>query len=161
MMGDISEQDIGIFYESVRNYFDQITSESAEVRGAYLSERGQVPEMHDFTGMIAVSGHYHGCIYFSAPRQMLRHLLVAMHELDQGDENLLDAVGEVANTIAGNARKYFGEHMEISVPIAVSGIPDRIRSSARARPYVIQISWKHYESVLIVDVEREKTKEAA
>lgn len=153
-MGDISESDISIFFEAVDHYFSQITQDAVEVQGAYLAERGRPPAMFDFTGVIGVTGDYLGCICFSAPRPMIRHLLVAMHEIDQSDENLLDAVGEVANTIAGNARKHFGEKMEISVPIAMAGVPDRIKASARARPYVIQISWKHYEAVLIVDVEK-------
>ncbi len=156
-MGDISEDEITVFFAAVSNYFDQITNESATVQGAYLAERGKVPNMFDFTGMIAISGRYAGCIYFSAPRQMMRHLLVAMHESDHSDDNLLDAVGEVANTIAGNARRHFGEHMEISVPIAMSGVPERIKTTVRSHPYVIQISWKHYEAVLIVDVERKNT----
>lgn len=153
-MGDISEDEIAVFHAAISNYFNQITRESALVQGAYLAERGTVPPMHDCTGMISISGRYTGCIYFSAPRQMMRHLLVAMHEPHQGDANLLDAVGEVANTIAGNARRHFGEHMEISVPVTMSAVPEQVRNSVRAHAYVVQISWKHYEAVLIVDIER-------
>lgn len=151
-MGDISETELEVFLHAVGRYFEQITDEPAQVQGAYLGERGQLPPTYDFTGMIAVSGDYSGGIYFSAPRQMIRHLLVAMHESNQSDENLLDAVGEIANTLAGNARAHFGEHMEVSVPIALTGIPDRMRETVRDRPYVIKVNWRHYEAVLTVDV---------
>ncbi|HTJ96008.1 MAG TPA: chemotaxis protein CheX [Rhodocyclaceae bacterium] len=153
-MGDISQTEIDVFLKAVGRYFEQITTEAASVQGAYLGERGQLPPTYDFTGMIAVSGRYAGCIYFSAPRQMIRHLLVAMHEPNQSDENLIDAVGEIANTLAGNARAHFGEHMEISVPISLAGTPERIKSAVRARPYVIKVNWKQYEAALIVDIER-------
>jgi chemotaxis protein CheX len=85
---------------------------------------------------------------------MIRHVLLAMHESDHSDENLLDSVGELANTIAGNAREFFGETMEISVPVAILGAPEAIRSQIRARPYVIAIEWKNYTASLVVDIER-------
>lgn len=65
---------------------------------------------------------------------------------------MLDAVGEVANTIAGNARRHFGEQLNISVPITISGNPERIQAMVRSRPYAIQLRWKHYEATLIVDI---------
>jgi chemotaxis protein CheX len=43
---------------------------------------------------------------------MLRHLLISTGELDQSSDSLLDVIGEMANTISGNARRYFGDGME-------------------------------------------------
>src|SRR5689334_6559715 len=101
-MNAISEQDIRVFVDAVGGYFSQITSEQAEVRAAYLARESDRPPLHDFTGTINVSGRYRGCIRFSAPRIMLRHLLMVMNEPSLVDENLLDAAGEIANTLAGN-----------------------------------------------------------
>ena len=47
-----------------------------------------------------------GCVYFSAPRLLMCELLLQMQEPDTCEQNLLDAVGEVANTISGNARRH-------------------------------------------------------
>ena len=153
-MGDITEQEIKVFVDAVANYFSQITKERSAVRAAYLADGEQLPQTYDFTGLITVSGRYRGCIYFSAPAVLLRHLLLVMKEPGHSDENFLDAVGEIANTLAGNARKHFGETMEISVPVTVMGAPERIKSSVRARPYVIMVSWKKYDASLVVDIER-------
>jgi len=112
--------------------------------------------MNDFTGMIKVSADYDGALYFSAPSAMLRHLLTVMKETNQSDENLLDAVGEVANTISGNARKYFGENMVISIPEKVAGLPSSFSQQARHYAYVIIIKWKHYSASLIVDISRKR-----
>ena len=53
--------------------------------------------------MIGISGARKGIVYFTAPRGMLTVLLMRMQETDSSDENIKDLVGEVANTISGNA----------------------------------------------------------
>ena len=149
----ISEQDIRIFVDAVGGYFSQISREQAEVRAAYLARGSERAPVHDFTGVVNLTGRYRGCVRFSAPRIMLRHLLMAMDEPNLVDENLLDAAGEIANTLAGNARRHFGESMEISVPVPLSGAA-AADAPLRQRPYVIIIQWKGYAASLVVDIER-------
>lgn len=151
-MSDLSEKDIEIFIEAIGDYFKQITQESASVGVAYLAKNAF--PMNDYTGVIKVSADYEGALYFSAPSAMLRHLLTVMKETNQSDENLLDAVGEIANTISGNARKYFGENMGISTPEKIAHLPDNLNEQARPYAYVIIIKWKHYSASLIVDISR-------
>lgn len=153
-MSDISEQEIQIFVDAVSHYFLQITQEKAEIKAAYLAQGTVMPPVFDFTGIINISGQYRGYIYFSAPRVILSRLLISMRESSFTDVQFLDSVGEIANTIAGNARKFFGEAMKVSVPINVKGVTDQIQNSTRARPYVITIKWKQYEAALVVDIER-------
>lgn len=151
-MSDLSEKDIEIFIEAIGGYFKQITKEAASVGVAYLAKNAF--PMNDYTGMIKVSADYEGALYFSAPSAMLRHLLTVMKEPNQSDENLLDAVGEIANTISGNARKYFGENMVISIPEKIAHLPENLNQQARPYAYVIIIKWKHYSASLIVDISR-------
>jgi chemotaxis protein CheX len=151
-MSDLSEKDIEIFIEAIGGYFKQITKEAASVGVAYLAKNAF--PMNDYTGMIKVSADYEGTLYFSAPSAMLRHLLTVMKEPNQSDENLLDAVGEIANTISGNARKYFGENMVISIPEKIAHLPENLDHQARPYAYVIIIKWKHYSASLIVDISR-------
>ena len=151
-MSDLSEKDIEIFIEAIGGYFKQITKEAASVGVAYLAKNAF--PMNDYTGMIKVSADYEGALYFSAPSAMLRHLLTVMKEPNQSDENLLDAVGEIANTISGNARKYFGENMVISIPEKIAHLPENLALQARPYAYVIIIKWKHYSASLIVDISR-------
>jgi chemotaxis protein CheX len=75
-----------------------------------------------------------------------------MKELDQRNENLLDTVGEIANTLSGNARQHFGEHLIISPPTKMDSVNFKLNQLARTHPYIISIKWKHYVSSLIVDV---------
>jgi chemotaxis protein CheX len=152
-MSGLTEDEIKVFTEAVTNYFSQITQEASAISGAYLEESGESAPMFDFTGKIDISGKYHGSIIVSAPRAMIRHLLLAQHENNHTNENMRDIVGELANTIAGNARKHFGEHMDISIPSTCDGAL-RDSAVARTRPYVIMVQWKSYQISLIVDIER-------
>lgn len=149
-MPDMTDADLKVFIDAVTHYFAQLTREPANIRAAYLAN-GAIPHF-DFTGLITISGRYHGCVYFSTSGDALRALLAEFSEPDRRDSNLLDAVGEIANTIAGNARKHFGKELEISVPVTIHGVPDHIKSAVRARPFAIQLSWANHEAVVIVDL---------
>jgi len=84
---------------------------------------------------------------------MLRELLVLQHERNFTESNLLDAVGEVANTLAGNARKLFGPELDISVPTRLRGAQG-ITARVRERPYVITFRWNRHPALVCVDLER-------
>lgn len=153
-MSDIDENEIQVFVDAVRQYFDQITGESATLQSAYLGERESPPPTFDFTGLITISGAFTGCIYFSAPKQMVRKVLTAQGEPDHSEATMLDATGEVANTIAGNARRHFGQQLEISVPVTLQGNARDLSSTIRSHPHIIMVGWKRLDASLIVDITR-------
>ena len=150
-MAHISEADTRIFVDAVTNYFKHLSGESAVIRSAYLADQ-HLPRF-DYTGLISLSGQFRGSVYFSASSMMAARLLLAMHETDTGKSNLLDIVGEVANTIAGNARKHYGAGLEISTPLTIYGHADEVRAAVRARPFAIELQWQQSEGVLVVDLE--------
>jgi len=113
----------------------------------YLVTKG-TPGVHDYTGVINISGKREGVVYFTAPRAMLTVLLMKMQETDFSHETMKDLVGEVANTISGNARRDFGRDFVISVPNVVSG--DKVEVPADMRPFVIPINWRSHSAKLVV-----------
>src|SRR5438128_12569645 len=113
-MSNLNKSDLKIFIDAVTHYFAHLTREPAAIRSSFLAE--VCMRRYDDTGLITLSGRLRGCVYFSAPRAMVRELLLQLQEPDTCEDNLLDAVGEVANTIAGNARRHFGQSLQISVP---------------------------------------------
>lgn len=151
-MADISENDTRVFLDAVTQYFGHLTGEPATIRAAYLAQ-ATLPRF-DYTGLITLSGQFRGCVYFSASSLMAARLLLALREPDTGNANLLDIVGEVANTIAGNARKYFGAGLEISTPLTIHGHADDIKAAVRARPFAIELHWQRSEAVVVVDLEK-------
>jgi chemotaxis protein CheX len=61
--------------------------------------------------------------------------------------------GEVANIIAGNARKDFGSSFMISVPIIVKGTPEDILHRLRPPVFIIPILWRDYSAILGIGIE--------
>ena len=153
-MNDINEKDIRVFVNAVERYFQQITSTAPTIRAAWLSTGGAPLPSHEFTGLITVAGDYTGAIYFSTGRATLEHLLIAMREPVRDEANLLDAVGEIANTLAGNAREHFGDRLVISVPVSIRGMSERIQTRSRNLPYVIAVTWQQHEAVVVVNLGR-------
>lgn len=148
-MANLNESELKVFIDAVTHYFQHLTSEPAEIRAAYLAKE-EMPRF-DYTGLITVSGRFHGCVYFSAPRIMVRELLIRLHEPDTCEDNLLDAVGEVANTISGNARRHFGDALDISVPVTLRGATE-LKTATRTRPFAILLRWHRYEAAVVVDL---------
>lgn len=148
-MSVLNEKELKIFIDAVTHYFSHLTCETAQIKAAYLADN--VLPLYDYTGLIELSGQFRGSIYFSAPRRLVRELLIQLQEPDTCEDNLLDAVGEVANTISGNARRHFGQALEISIPITLRNaqqMPARF-----TRPFAILLNWKNLESVVVVDLE--------
>ena len=89
----------------------------------------------------------------TVPPRLLRELLLLQHETDMSDGNLLDAVGEIANTLGGNARKTLGSGLQISVPVKLQGSA-ATRARVRRLPYVITLRWNHQPAMVCVDMEK-------
>jgi len=68
-------------------------------------------------------------------------------------ENIVDLVGEVANTISGNARTEFGKDFMISVPTMTEGAPSKAHLPEHLRSYVIPIYRKGYSAAVVVCLE--------
>lgn len=145
----MSENTIQVFIDGVVRYFEHTSDKDVTVGTPYLIENNQ-PAAHDYTGIISITGPWRGCVYFTAPAILVKHLLMSIGEPDTTEENILDLVGEVANTISGNARREFGSDFVISVPIVIEGKPSGIHLPSNLRSYVIPITWKSYKAAVVV-----------
>ncbi len=142
---------IDIFIDGVKAYFEQIEQESSILNiGTPYLVRSEEPLGSDYTGMIAVFGNSQGFVFFSATRPLLRYLLLVHGESDLSDRLLGDLVGEVANTISGNARREMGADFKISVPTVSQGPIKEEYLTASKRSYVMPLRWKNTTAQLIV-----------
>lgn len=151
----IEERKIQVFIDGIARFFNEVNNIDVEIGTPYLVDNTN-PQSSDFTGIIGISGPLRGCVYFSAPRVLLQHVLVSIGEMGSTDEEMFDLVGEIANTISGNARSEYGESFMISVPVVINGVPSDIYLPPDARSYVIPISWKTYSSVIVVCLQENK-----
>lgn len=146
------ERDLQIFIDGLVNYFDKLSGESAEPGVAYV--KGVEAVLLDYTGIIGISGGLRGCVYYTAPSDMLMsvaQLILPGEEL--GEEVLSDVAGEVANTLAGNAQYYSDKEFEISVPAVMQGIADDLVVKSEVPNYVIPIHWRNFRAYLVVGFE--------
>ena len=137
----MKEQKLKVFLDIITNYFDQLEGDCLKVETPYLASDIE-PKLYDYTGVIGVSGVQKGVVYFSASKGLLSCILARLGETDTSEANLVDLTGEVANTIAGNARTEFGSEFHISVPLVFKGAPESIVLPKGERSFIIPIAWQ-------------------
>ena len=145
----MNEENLSVFVDYVTNYFTTVSKEEAQVGTPYLIKDIN-SNLSDYTGIIGISGNFKGSVFFTAPKVMLVHLLTELGLLSSQDHKVMDLVGEISNTIAGNARREFGEQFMLSVPIVLKGKSDDIGVMQTANIYMIPIVWRRFKANLII-----------
>jgi chemotaxis protein CheX len=147
----MDEKQLQVFINGATRYFTEVTGLAAEVGTPYLVD-DEKQAINEFTGMIGISGNTKGAVYFSSPRSLLMLLLAQVGETNHSVASMLDLVGDIANTISGNARNHFGANFMISVPITVAGVGD-IRFPKTTKSYAIPVIWKNFKAMLVVSLD--------
>jgi len=88
-------------------------------------------------------------LFHRAARHALGH--VDVHERNgHGRTEVRDLVGEVANTISGNARRDFGRNFVISTPTICDRNNAATAAATTGRSFVIPINWRSYAANVVV-----------
>lgn len=148
----MKQQKIEVFVEIVRHYFSQFSKDELVIDTPYLSEEKH-PHVYDYTGVIGISGVMRGMVYVSATTKLLQVLLNDMMESNKSEEMMIDLVGEIANTISGNARSEFGSQFHISTPFVFKGSPQSVMLPKGGRAFVIPIIWQKQVGEIVVCLE--------
>jgi chemotaxis protein CheX len=143
------ETEVGVFVGGVLHYFGTTVQQAAQCGTPHLA-LGERPEISDYTGVVQITGKRVGLVAFTAPKSMLSVMLMRMQETDMSHENLCDLVGEITNTLSGNARRDFGQQFQISVPSVIAGRDGKLDYPQASRPIIIPIEWRNYHARLIV-----------
>lgn len=150
----MKEEDIKIFVDIVINYFKEITGEDTTMGVPFVKNDNL--SVLPYTGIIGISGQYRGGIYLSAEKELLEQVASTILGTDEVDESgCIDMLGEITNTIAGNARSSFGSQFMISVPIVIKGQPEDIFFQLKPPVFVIPIQWRKLPCFLAIGLERE------
>lgn len=147
----MTEGELKYFIEVVIHYFDQVTGTPAAMGVPYIKKDEAV--VMDFTGLIGISGDRKGGIYFTSGKGLLSKLTQQILGSEGDDEALLDMVGELCNTIAGNVRKHFGSSFMISIPMLVIGKPTDILMRLKPPVFVVPVNWAGERGYLVVGLE--------
>lgn len=143
----VKAEKLGVFIDSVIAFFKQINESLSDIDTPYL-ENNTTPIAYDYSGVIQITGPLQGSVYVSAPTGMLRSLLKSMGEPDTSMSIMQDLLGEIANTVSGNARTEFGPDFIISPPNVVEGAPSYAYLPKNNRSYIIPFHWRGHKAVI-------------
>jgi chemotaxis protein CheX len=147
----MKDGNLEVFIDGLTNYFDKTTGTEAKVSTPFLIQDVN-KYLSDYTGIIGISGNYKGSVFFTAPKRMIIKLISEIGLMTTRDDKLMDLVGEVSNTIAGNARSVFGDQFMLTTPIVLQGKSEQLRVSSVASIYVIPVVWKGMNAHLIINL---------
>lgn len=129
---------INPFIKAVGNTFS--TMLAAEAYRGDLTLGNSKARQYPISGLIGLSGKASGMVVINLSVEVALKAASAMlmEEKNEIDEDVIDAVGELANVIAGQAKTEL-EHYELSVslPNVVTGDNHEIRFPSSAAPLVV------------------------
>lgn len=146
----MKSDELQIFIDGATGFFD-INLGKGEIRvGEPILQSPEKSVFYEYTGLINIFGDRVGKIYFSSPVGLITSLLESMGEKNVDDELISDLVGEIANSIAGNARAHYGSGFCLSIPTVLKEGEVDTRSVNGYQSYVIPLSWKDSHSSVAV-----------
>ena len=143
----VKVEKLGVFLSSISAFFAQIDEAPVAIDTPYLNSNKSAVG-YDYSGIIKISGPIEGCVYVSAPSVMLREVIKVMGEPDSSITMMKDLLGEMTNTISGNARTEFGSDFIISPPKIIEGAPSISYLPKDRQSYITPFTWHGYEAVI-------------
>jgi chemotaxis protein CheX len=107
------------------------------------------------TAMIGFAGSYHGVISINAPQQLAMDFAAQMlgMEVTECDDDVRDALGEIANMVGGSFKHHFvkdGHEVRLSTPSVMSG--EAYVLSAGSIPETLTLMFSHLDGHFLVSV---------
>ena len=113
---------INPFILAVQNVFDTMIDVPFKLGKPSL--KADKNPLYEISSIIGLSGGVTGCVVINLSETLALQLISALtgEETTEMDADATDAIGEIANMIAGNAKKDFpGQTTTISIPSVVIG----------------------------------------
>lgn len=148
----LSERELKTFIDATLRYFEKITQEPAEIGEAAIHL--DQPPLLDFTGFIQVTGSCAGFIYVTLPEPMVVKMLASIGETQPDEEICRDFAGEIANTVAGNARQIFGNTFHISIPAPLDAVA-AAELVFPAASFVLPVKWRGADACIVIALQQQ------
>jgi chemotaxis protein CheX len=113
---------INPFLRAIQNVFETMIDVPFTL-GKPTLKRDDIPS-YEVSGVIGITGEVVGCVVVSFPESVALQLASALlqDKLTKVDQDCTDAIGEIANIVAGDAKKGFPKgNTSISVPSVIIG----------------------------------------
>lgn len=148
----LSTDDVNALLGCLAQYFTGIGAARPEFGVPYTidTHREKMPFLA-YSGHIGISGNHRGGLVITCNRGLADALLsVVLGGAAESEDDAINMLAEMANTIAGNARVHFGNGFEISVPLVVVGEPEEIRFVLADPTLVIPFTWQGHAANAII-----------
>jgi chemotaxis protein CheX len=142
------EKYIQPFVDVTKNVFKEFLGAELEIERPYFAEQSAVAEW-DISAVIGLTGEARGAVVISMKKSLVIRLTDKLTGTSHTeiDEEVIDAIGEIVNIIAGNAKKGLEESFKlvISLPTIVQGKGHSVKWP-HAQTRVICIPCKIFEN---------------
>lgn len=129
---------INPFVASIANVFETMVNTKVKVEKPMLKQADLITA--EVSGIIGLSGDVQGCVVLSFPGDVATKIAskFAGTELPVNHPDFTDAVGELANMVAGNAKKDFPDQADVSIslPSVIIG-PGHKVSQSKSSPFLV------------------------
>jgi chemotaxis protein CheX len=148
---------INAFIESTVNALKTMAMISPKREEIKVKKEGETAT-YDISGLIGIAGNAIGSVVLSFPEETAINVVSNFvgEKLTAVNRDVLDAIGELTNIVAGGAKKIFserGHHFKISIPNVVHGKDHKINRpkdvpcisvsfSSDAGPFAVEVSLK-------------------
>jgi chemotaxis protein CheX len=143
------------FMNSVRQVLGTMARIEAKVGKPYL--KTDPHPSHDVSGIIGFSGGLTGSVVISFPRQTAVRIVEAFAgaAMEPGSAEFADAIGELANMIAGSAKKDLNSVASISVPSVIVGSGHTVSGLSNVPTIVLPCSTPVGDLTVEVSIKRQ------
>lgn len=128
---------INPFISSIGNVFKTMLGVDVKIGKPLLKQEDL--QSADVSGVIGLSGDVQGCVVLSFSEESACKIAgtFAGMDMDLAHPDFADAVGELINMVAGNAKKDFpGVQVSISLPSVITGAGHTL-SQSKASPFLV------------------------
>ncbi len=129
---------INPFMKSLQNTF--ATMVNCEVRRTGLSLKDHTTPHHEISGVIGLSGKAIGTVVLSLSKEVAVQAAstMLMAEYTELNDDVIDAVGELTNMVAGAAKAELEQYdLSISLPNVITGKGHEIRFPSNVSPICV------------------------
>jgi chemotaxis protein CheX len=132
---------INPFISSLSTTFRTMLDQEVK-RGEMWVKQDEAP-LHEISGVIGLSGKAVGSVVLSLSAELgmkaASHMLMA--DVGEVNDDVTDAVGELANMVAGAAKAQLAElEMSVSLPSVITGTNYHVRFPSEVKPICIAFS---------------------
>lgn len=113
-----------------------------EIKGEDVSEQGRSVIHSNMTSMIGLGGGVRGMLAVHCPGAVAKAITGGFlgMEIEELDEDVKDAIGEIANMVAGNLKIAYGNsgvNVELAIPTSIIGESFRLSGIAGAKRHFV------------------------